>query len=307
MTDIDFEGVLFFPVTPFDSAGSVEFDVLGEHVASGVEHGAGAVFSACGTGEFHALSIDEAVSVTERAVTITAGRVPVVAGVGGSVVQAVELATRAEAVGADALLVLPPYMVAGPAAGLERYVRAILAATSLPVILYNRSTAVYSAELVARLAADPQVIGFKDGVGDLAALQQIVLAVRSAGRQRFHFFNGLLTAELSQGAYRGVGVPLYSSAAFAMIPEVATAYYDAYITGDEPRRLELLEAFYVPLVALRDEIPGFGVSLIKAGLRLSGLPVGSVRAPFVDPTPEQESRLVSILETGRAVAGVPSL
>ncbi|MDF2575312.1 MAG: 5-dehydro-4-deoxyglucarate dehydratase, partial [Agromyces sp.] len=56
------------------------------------------------------------------------------------------------------------------------------------------------------------------------------------------------------------------------------------------------------LVRLRDETPGFGVSLIKAGLRLRGLDVGSVRPPLVDPTREQEARLAEILETGLALA-----
>jgi 5-dehydro-4-deoxyglucarate dehydratase len=58
----------------------------------------------------------------------------------------------------------------------------------------------------------------------------------------------------------------------------------------------------VPLVRLRDETPGFGVSLIKAGLRLGGLDVGSVRAPLVDPTAEQTERLAAILEGGRRLA-----
>ena len=53
---------------------------------------------------------------------------------------------------------------------------------------------------------------------------------------------------------------------------------------------------------LRDETPGFGVSLIKAGLRLRGLDVGSVRPPLVDPTPTQEARLGAILDAGLALA-----
>jgi 5-dehydro-4-deoxyglucarate dehydratase len=116
------------------------------------------------------------------------------------------------------------------------------------------------------------------------------------------FFNGLLTAELSQGAYRGIGIPLYSSAAFAMIPEVAALHYRAYTDGDESTRMTLLREFYTPLVRLRDETPGFGVSLIKAGLRLRGLDVGSVRPPLVDPTSEQEARLGAILDAGLTLA-----
>ena len=132
--------------------------------------------------------------------------------------------------------------------------------------------------------------------------QEIVTAVKASGRTDFLLFNGLLTAELSQGAYRGLGIPLYSSAAFAMAPEIATAYYNAYMDGDEERRDALLEGFFAPLVRLRDQTPGFGVSLIKAGLRLAGLPVGSVRPPLVDPTGEQLVELKAILAKGHELA-----
>lgn len=296
-----FDGILFFPVTPFGAAGAVDHDLLTAHVRAGVEHGAGGVFPACGTGEFHALSAAEATAVVRTAVAAVAGAVPVVAGTGGPLGHALETARGASDAGADALLVLPPYLVGGPQAGLVAYVEAVAAASDLPVIVYHRANAQFTPDSMRRLAENPRVIGFKDGAGDIGATQLIVRAVAAAGRDDFAFFNGLLTAELTQAAYRGIGVPLYSSAAFAMIPEVADAYYRAYIDGDEERRLRLLDGFYAPLVALRDETPGFGVSLIKAGLRLSGQAVGSVRAPLVDPTPEQERRLAEILDAGRAL------
>ncbi|MGN6326451.1 5-dehydro-4-deoxyglucarate dehydratase [Pseudolysinimonas sp.] len=304
---MNFAGVLFFPVTPFDAAGRVDAAVLAEHVASRLPYGPGAVFPACGTGEFHALAAAEVGAVVAGAVTAVAGAVPVVAGAGGPLGHALECARLAEAAGADALLVLPPYLVGGPAAGLERYVEAIAEGTSLPVIVYHRGTAQYTPEVMARLARDPRVVGFKDGTGDVGVVQEIVTAVGAAGRDDFSFFNGLLTAELTQGAYRGLGVPLYSSAAFAMIPEVATAYYDAYASGDEQRRHELLAEFYLPLVRLRDQTPGFGVSLIKAGLRQRGLEVGSVRPPLVDPSSEQERELRSILDRGLELVGAAAL
>ena len=296
-----FDGILFFPVTPFDAQGRVETELLAEHVRTGVAHHAGGVFPACGTGEFHALSAAEVATVVQTAVTAVDGRVPVVAGAGGPLGHAVEVARSAADAGADALLVLPPYLVGGPQPGLAAYVEAIAAASPLPVIVYHRGNAAYSVDTVRRLAGNPKVVGFKDGVGDIGTAQLIVRAVAETGRDDIAFFNGLLTAELTQAAYRGIGIPLYSSAAFAMIPDVANAYYRAYIDGDEARRLALLDGFYTPLVKLRDETPGFGVSLIKAGLRLGGLPVGSVRPPLVDPTAEQEERLAAILDAGRAL------
>jgi 5-dehydro-4-deoxyglucarate dehydratase len=298
---MNFDGILFFPVTPFDAQDRIDTDLLVTHIATGLAHGAGGIFPACGTGEFHALSATESASVVSTAVTTINGAVPVIAGAGGPLGHAKEVARAAADAGADALLVLPPYLVGGPQAGLVAYVEAVAAASDLPVIVYHRANGQFSPETVRRLLANPQVVGFKDGAGDIGVAQLVVRAVAESGRTDFALFNGLLTAELTQAAYRGIGMPLYSSAAFAMIPEVANAYYLAYAAGDEERRLEILDGFYTPLVALRDETPGFGVSLIKAGLRLGGLPVGGVRAPLVNPTPDQERRLAEILAAGRAL------
>ena len=267
-----FDGVLFFPVTPFTPDGAVDVELLKEHIGSRLPFGPGGVFPACGTGEFHALSIDEVAHRGDAPPSrLWPGKVPVVAGAGGPLGHALAAARAAEEAGADALLVLPPYLVTGPTDGLVAYIEAVADASGLPVIVYHRGNAKFTAASMVRLAANPKVIGFKDGLGDVGLAQEIVSAVRATGREDFAFFNGLLTAELTQGAYRGLGIPLYSSAAFAMAPEIAKAYYDAYMSGDEDRRNALLEGFYAPLVRLRDQTPGFGVSLIKAGLRLGGL------------------------------------
>jgi len=298
---LQFDSVLYFPVTPFDRADRVDEDLLREHLASRVDAGAGGVFPACGTGEFHALHPDEVAAVVRVTVDEVAHRVPVVAGTGGSYGTATRLAAAAADAGADALLLLPPYLVAGSPDGLARYVEGVADASDLPVIVYHRGTALYTQALVERLVGNPKIVGFKDGVGDLAFAQTVVRTVARSGRTDFHLFNGLLTAELTQGAYRGVGMPLYSSAAFAMAPDIALAYYRAYREGDEDARLALLDGFYTPLVALRDETPGFGVSLVKAGIRLQGLDVGSVRPPLVDPDTRQLARLETILAEGRAL------
>ncbi|WP_316317226.1 dihydrodipicolinate synthase family protein, partial [Clavibacter michiganensis] len=80
-----FEGVLFFPVTPFDQADRVDVDVLATHVSHGLDQGAGAAFVACGTGEFHALDIDEYAQAVRAGVSAAGGRHLVIAGGGGGV------------------------------------------------------------------------------------------------------------------------------------------------------------------------------------------------------------------------------
>ncbi|MBB6078761.1 dihydrodipicolinate synthase/N-acetylneuraminate lyase [Streptomyces paradoxus] len=122
------------------------------------------------------------------------------------------------------------------------------------------------------------------------------------GTEGFQFFNGLPTAEMTAPAYRGVGVELYSSAVFAFAPEIALAFHRALADGDDALVSRLLDEFYGPLVALRDEVPGYAVSLVKAGVTLRGLDVGGVRAPLLDPAPEHIARLAKLLDHGLEVA-----
>jgi 5-dehydro-4-deoxyglucarate dehydratase len=295
------DGVLFFPVTPFRGTdGAIAEDVLAEHVETGVRAGAGAVFAACGTGEFHALSPEEHALVVRTAVRATAGRVPVYVGAGGPVPVACAHAHTAQEAGADGLLLMPPYLVAAPQRGLVDYVAAVSAAADLPVIAYHRGNAVFDPQSVIEIAALPTVIGLKDGFGDLDLMTRIVTAVRSSDQiGEFAFFNGLPTAELTVPAYRGIGVMLYSSAVFCFAPEISLAFYDAVVKGDDMTVNRLLAGFYTPLVALRNTVPGYAVSLIKAAVRLGGLDVGGVRPPLVDPSSDHLARLADIVTAGR--------
>ena len=299
-----FHGVLFFPVTPFAADGSLDEERLAQHIESGVAAGAGGVFVACGTGEFHALSAEEVERATRVAVTTTAGRVPVLAAAGGPAPVARDQATRVERAGADGILLLPPYLVSAPQQGLVRYVEEVIAATDLPVVFYQRGTARLTAETAAEIAALPGIVGLKDGIGDIERMHRIVRAVRAVpGTEDFQFFNGLPTAEMTAPAYQGVGVELYSSAVFAFAPEIALAFHRALAEDDEALVSRLLDEFYGPLVALRDEVPGYAVSLVKAGVTLRGLDVGGVRAPLLDPTPDHVARLSKLLDHGLEVVG----
>lgn len=300
-----FYGVLFFPVTPFAADGSLDEERLAQHIESGVAAGAGGVFVACGTGEFHALSPDEIERATRVAVETTAGRVPVLAAAGGPAPVARDQAVRVERAGADGILLLPPYLVSAPQRGLVRYVEEVTAATGLPVVFYQRGTARLTEDTAAEIAALPGVVGLKDGIGDIELMHRIVRAVRAVpGTEDFQFFNGLPTAEMTAPAYRGIGVELYSSAVFAFAPEIALAFHRALAEDDDALVSRLLDEFYGPLVALRDEVPGYAVSLVKAGVTLRGPDVGGVRAPLLDPTPEHLARLSELLDHGLKVAAV---
>jgi len=296
-----FSGVLFFPVTPFTESGAVDLDQLARHIASGVDAGPGGVFIACGTGEFHALDPEEFGPIVRTAVDVVAGRVPVYAGAGGSVAQAKQFAKAAKDAGADGLLLLPPYLVEMPQASLVAYVKEVAGATDLPVIVYNRNNARFTDASAIAVSKIDNVIGFKDGTGDLDNVARIVHAVTAASDKDFLFFNGMPTAETTQQAYRAVGVPLYSSATFAFAPDLALAFYNALESGNDALVNSLSAAFFHPLVRLRDTVPGYAVALVKAGVALEGIPAGPVRPPLIMPSSADLKELQSIIAAGRAV------
>ncbi|GGM02817.1 5-dehydro-4-deoxyglucarate dehydratase [Dactylosporangium sucinum] len=296
-------GLLSFPLTPFTEDGKVNLTVLADHIAQQLAAGPSGLFVACGTGEFTSLSMQEYRDVLGTAVRVAAGRVPVFAGTGGGPQLARDFAVAAAEAGADGLLLLPPYLVSSTPAGLVEHVRFVAEATSLPITVYQRANAVLDPAAAVALLDVPTVAGIKDGRGDVSAMLRLVTAIRTSGHPRaaeFGFLNGLPTAELSVQAYQAIGIESYSSAVLCFVPDIATAFFRAVSTGDADTVQALLAAFYLPFVALRDLVPGYAVSLVKAGARLEGLDVGSVRPPLVDPTPAHVERLAEVIDAGRA-------
>ncbi|MEU1267298.1 5-dehydro-4-deoxyglucarate dehydratase [Streptomyces sp. NPDC005799] len=292
-------GVLSFPLTSFHDDGSLDPDGFRAHVADRLATAPGALFPACGTGEFFSLDEDEYRQVVTVAVEEAAGRVPVVAGTGYGWAQAARFARIAEEAGADALLVLPHYLVAAPQEGLVGQLEQIAARTRLPLIAYQRGQVAYTPASLRRIADIPNVIGLKDGHSDLDRLQRLTLAAP----QGFLFFNGAATAEIQARAYATVGVPAYSSAVHAFAPEIANAFRTALRGHDDKTVDRLLRDFYVPFVELRDRVPGYAVSLVKAAARLRGGPVGPVRAPLTDPSPADLADLWALLAAGLDLVG----
>ncbi|WP_249813686.1 5-dehydro-4-deoxyglucarate dehydratase [Streptomyces barringtoniae] len=292
-------GVLSFPLTAFHDDGSLDPDGFRAHVAGRLAAGPGAVFPACGTGEFFSLDEEEYRTVVAVTVEEAGGRVPVVAGTGYGWAQAARFARIAEEAGADALLVLPHYLVDAPQDGLAAQLERLAERTRLPLIAYQRGQVAYTVDTLRRIARVPNVIGLKDGHSDLDRLQRLTLAAPDG----FLFFNGAATAEIQARAYAAVGVPAYSSAVHAFAPEIAGAFFTALRDADRGSADKLLRDFYVPFVELRDRAPGYAVSLVKAAARLRGQRVGPVRAPLTDPAPADLADLEALLTAGLDLVG----
>ncbi|SDM86097.1 5-dehydro-4-deoxyglucarate dehydratase, partial [Franzmannia pantelleriensis] len=137
----------------------------------------------------------------------------------------------------------------------------------------------------------PNLIGLKDGKGDIQALNKIVKTVGD----RLVYVGGVPTAEIFAEAYLSIGVNTYSSAVFNFVPDMAVTFYKALRNGDSATVKRITNDFFIPFVDLRDRKAGYAVSLIKAGAAIIGRPAGSVRAPLEMPTQEEYQQLEKLV------------
>ncbi|OEC94864.1 MULTISPECIES: 5-dehydro-4-deoxyglucarate dehydratase [unclassified Rhizobium] len=289
-------GLLSFPVTHFDSDLKFDEAKYRRHVEWLAGYDAAALFAAGGTGEFFSLNPAEIPQVV-RAAKASAGNTPIISGTGYGTSLAIEIAKAAEKVGADGLLLLPPYLMFAEQAGLIAHVKAVCQSVGIGVIVYNRDNAVLSADSIARLTDEcPNLIGYKDGVGDVDKVIEITTTLKD----RLVYVGGMPTHEVYAQAYFAAGVTTYSSAVFNFIPALAQRFYSALRGGDQATVDEILTGFFFPFVALRNRKKGYAVSIIKAGLHVLGKDPGPVRPPLTDLTPEELAALAKIIETAKA-------
>lgn len=285
-------GLLSFPVTHFDNDGRFLESPFRDHCAFMLEHDVAALFAAGGTGEFFSLTPGEVASVVRAAVEETAGRVPVISGCGYGTAIAVEIAQSAQAAGADGILLLPPYLVGSKQEGLAAHIEAVCKSTDLGVIVYNRDNAVVNEDTLARLCdRNPNLVGYKDGVGDVELMMRIVCKLGD----RLTYVGGLPTAETFAPAYLEMGVTTYSSAIYNFLPEWAVKFYKAVRARDHVTVNAMLNDFVLPYIALRNRGRGYAVSIVKAGMEVIGRPAGPVRTPLTDLLPAEMEELAALI------------
>ncbi len=272
-------GLLSFPVTDFGADGEFDRDGYARRLDWLSSYGAAGLFAAGGTGEFFSIGNDEYDPVIRTAVENSRSDVPVLAGVGYGTRMAVDLARRAEAAGAAGILVLPHYLMFAEEAGVIAHMQAICDAVGIGVIYYARDNSRLSPAGLEKLcAACPNLIGYKDGIGDLQLMQRIHYRL---GDRVVHV-GGLPTAEVFAQPYLEMGVTTYSSAVFNFVPELALRFYTAVRARDARTVDGLMKSFYLPLIDLRDRRKGYAVSMIKAGADLVGRSAGKVRTPLTE-------------------------
>ncbi|MFP5230869.1 MAG: 5-dehydro-4-deoxyglucarate dehydratase [Acidobacteriota bacterium] len=273
------EGLLSFPVTHFNQQHDFDEQPYRRHIAWLLEHRPAALFAAGGTGEFFSLALDEFSHVVAAAVAETAGKVPVLAGCGYGTRTAIQFARTAEQSGADGLLLFPPYLVNAEPAGLVAHAKAVCDSTRLGVIFYNRDNAILDESALEKLCHScPNLVGFKDGVGDI----ELMTRIHARLGDRLVYVGGLPTAETFALPYLEIGVTTYSSAIFNFLPQFAQDFYAAVRRRDHAAVLAGLRDFVLPYIAIRRRRKGYAVSIVKAGMKAVGRDAGPVRPPLTE-------------------------
>ncbi len=288
------EGLLSFPLTDFDDQGDFRADTYAARLEWLAPYGATALFAAGGTGEFFSLTPSEYSDVIRTATETCKGKVPILAGAGGATRVAIGYAQEAERLGANGILLMPHYLTEASPEGIAAHIEQVCKAVSrIGVIVYNRANSRLNADMLERLADScPNLIGFKDGVGDI----ENMVTIRRRLGERFSYLGGLPTAEVYAAAYKALGVPVYSSAVFNFIPKTAMQFYRAIAADDHETTGRLIDEFFLPYLAIRNRRAGYAVSIVKAGAKLVGRSAGPVRAPLTDLTENELAQLDQLIK-----------
>jgi 4-hydroxy-tetrahydrodipicolinate synthase len=276
-------------VTPFNADGDIDDSSLAELVGELEARGVDFLVPVGSTGESVLLTAEEQARVI--GLVAETATVPVLAGTGQPGRRATMQATRrAAAVGADAAMVVTPYYFTHDQATLTAYYRDVADAVDLPVYAYSipsKTGVAIEPETAAEIAGHPNIAGLKDSSGDLERLH------RELGRTADDDFDvlvghgGLFAHSLETGASGGI------LALANVAPERASEVYARFVDGDEAgaRRVNR------ELVELNHAITSrYGVSGLKAAMRLRGLPAGHVRSPHRPVGPEVEAELEALVE-----------
>ncbi|MEO7650543.1 MAG: 5-dehydro-4-deoxyglucarate dehydratase [Bryobacteraceae bacterium] len=288
------KGVFGFPITPLRKDLSLDLDALARNVDEMVKHPFCALVAAGGTGEVYSLTPEEVESVVRVTVEACGGKMPVVAGAGYNGVLGADIARRAAKAGADSLLVLPPYYINPPEDGLFEYYRTIGAATDLPMMVYSRDWAVFTPQMVARLADRvPTLSAWKDGQGDVRKYQRIM----EYNGDRLTWFGGL--GDDCVPGYFAIGVQAYTSSISNIAPKVSLALAEAGMKRDFDTLNALMAKYVHPLYALRERVRGYEVSVMKEAMEMLGITAGPARPPISTVRPQDLEDLRKLMEVYR--------
>ncbi|KQN74867.1 dihydrodipicolinate synthase family protein [Devosia sp. Leaf64] len=279
-------GISGILVTPYDDKGDVAPQKLVPIIDRALSAGLHMPVVNGNTGEFYALTTDEASTMVREVVALVDGRAPVLAGIGRGIRDATTLAKTSAEAGATALMIhQPPDPFVSPR-GVVNYIKAVADASGgLPMMLYLRNDAI-GTRAIADLCAVPGVKGVKWATPNPLKLAEAKAACDPA----IVWVGGL--AEVWAPSFYAVGARGFTSGLINVWPERSLAIHAALEAGNYAEANELVAGMRAFEDIRAEEMNGTNVTGVKAALKALGRECGPTRPPSAWPlTPAQQGKL----------------
>lgn len=284
-------GVISFPITPFTDSLDVDHDALKHNVDWLIQRGIKTLVAAGGTGELYSLTVEEIGAIHKTVIEAAGDRAAVICGVGGKLREAASLASSAEKAGAAGILMLPAAYGAAPDDGMLAFYGGIASAVKIGVLPYARDWAVFTPDLMARLADQHQnVVAYKDGSADL----RLWARIRARLGDRLVWVGGV--GDDMVHTYFAAGAEGFTSSVANFMPDVALELFRLASSGQFSEARSLFEDKVADFYALRAKKRGYEVSSVKTAMELCGLRAGPVRPPLVELAPEDRAVVERVVE-----------
>lgn len=277
-------------VTPFDEKRDLDLNKVQALAKRLVDGGSDSLIINGTTGESPTVFYPQKIELFKAVIAAVGGQVPVLANVGDNcTADTVTFAQEVAELGVDGIMLVVPYYNKPPQEGLYQHFKTIAEAAELPIILYNipgRCSINMEAETTLRLAHDVKnIVAVKEASGDMAQVKTII----DNAPDDFWVYSGddEQTYEMMKMGGAGV-ISTIGNVAPARMKEIvelcAAGNYEAAAKAHEAL-LPLMKALFVTANPI----------LVKESLKLVGFPVGGVRLPLIDATPEQSEQLAAVM------------
>lgn len=277
-------------VTPFDENRELDLDRAAQLAKRLVEGGSDSLIINGTTGESPTVFYPQKMDLFRTVVEAVGGQVPIIANAGDNcTADTVDFVQDVAKLGVDGIMCVVPYYNKPPQEGMYQHFAAIAQAVDLPIILYNipgRCVVNMTAETTLRLAHDfDNIVAIKEASGKLDQIEAIIKDAPAG----FSVYSGDDSATYDIMKLGGVGViSTIGNVAPGRMKEItdlcAAGEWEAAAAANH-RLMPLMEGLFETSNPI----------LVKEALKLIGFPVGGVRLPLVDATPEQSERLASIM------------
>jgi len=298
MNTARWQGVYPAVTTKFKADFSLDLEAMAEHLEFQLNAGVHGVIILGSLGENSTLDMDEKLQLTDFFIKRIKGRVPLLACIAESDTrQACLYAARAEAMGVDGFMLLPPMRYPSDQRETMSYLEEVAAASAVPIMLYNNPVA-YGTDLspanFAALAANPKFVAIKES----SANTRRIPAIRRQTGDRFAIFCGVDDLAFECFSLGAVG---WVAGLVVAFPRETVALYDLMCAG-KWAEARLLYEWFLPLLSL-DIGPKF-VQQIKLVEEIMGVGSAIVRSPRLALSEAEADHVRQIVESALATRPV---